>query len=140
MEGDHGLATAIPAGLSPREGRKFGLTVGAAFLVLAALLWWRGRPAAPWFGGLGATLALAGLLIPARLGPVQRAWMGLAHLLSRVTTPVFMSLVYFLVLTPIGLIMRAFGRNPMSAKSHGGSFWALRLGAQEQRSSMERQF
>ena len=134
------MATAIPAGLSPKEGRKFGLTVGAAFLVLAALLWWRGRPAAPWFGGLGAALALAGLVIPARLGPVQRAWMGLAHLLSKVTTPVFMGVVYFIVLAPIGMLMRAFGRNPMAARLNGGSFWALRSGATEERSGMERQF
>ena len=72
------MATAISAGLSAKEGRKFGLTVGAAFLVLGALLWWRGRALAPWLGSLGAVLALAGLVVPARLGPVQRAWMGLA--------------------------------------------------------------
>lgn len=134
------MATAIPARLSPKEGRKFGLTVGAAFLVLAALLWWRGRGLAPWFGGLGAVLALAGLLIPAQLGPVQRAWMGLAHLLSRVTTPIFMSVVYFLVLSPIGVLMRAAGRNPMVVKVRNGSFWALRKEEGVSRSGMERQF
>jgi hypothetical protein len=126
--------------LSPKEGRKFGLTVGAAFLVLAAVLWWRGRGLAPWLGGLGAALALAGLLIPAHLGPVQRAWMGLAHLLSKVTTPIFMSVVYFLVLAPIGVVMRAAGRNPMAVKVRGDSFWFLRDEAPESRSSMERQF
>lgn len=126
--------------MSPGEGRKFGITVGTAFLALAGILWWRGRGAAPWLGSLGALLALAGVLIPTRLGPVQRAWMGLAHLLSKVTTPVFMSIIYFLVLAPIGLVMRMAGRNPIAVAPIDGSFWARRSGASESGSGMERQF
>jgi hypothetical protein len=133
------LATPIPAGLSSREGRKFGLTVGGAFLVLGALLWWRGRWTAPVFAGLGSVLVLAGLLIPTRLGPVNRAWMKLAHMISRVTTPIFMGVVYFLVLAPIGFIMRTFGRNPMVAPEKGQSFWAVRTPADGSH-SMKRQF
>ena len=134
------MATAIPARLSPAEGRKFGLTVGGAFLVLAALLWWRGKGAAPVFTALGAALTLAAIAIPTQLGPIQRAWMGLAHLISKVTTPIFMGVVYFVVLAPIGLLMRAFGRNPMAAKVEGGGYWAPRLDAVHQRSDMRRQF
>lgn len=133
------MASAIPARLSPAEGRKFGLTVGAAFLLLAALLWWRGKPAAPVFGALGALLGLAAAAIPSRLGPIQRAWMGLAHLISRVTTPIFMGVVYFVVLTPIGLVRRAFGRNPMALRAASGSYWVSRHD-DAMRSGMERQF
>jgi hypothetical protein len=133
------LATAIPARLSAREGRKFGLTVGGAFLVLAAILFWRGRWTAPLFAGLGALLVIAGSVIPTRLGPANRAWMKLAHLISKVTTPIFMGVVYFLVLAPIGLLMRAFGRNPMSATRKNGSFWVVREPADGSH-SMKRQF
>ena len=133
------MASAIPARLSPAEGRKFGLTVGAAFLVLAALLWWRGKPAAPVFGALGALLGLAAAAIPSRLGPIQRAWMGLARLVSSVTTPIFMGVVYFVVLTPIGLVRRAFGSNPMDLRAEGGSYWVSRHDEVMQR-SMEHQF
>jgi len=124
--------------LSPSEGRKFGLTVGAAFLALCALLWWRGKPAAPVFAALGALLVLGAIVAPSRLGPIQRAWMGLAHMISRVTTPLFMGIVYFAVLTPVALIKRSFGRNPMKREAVNGSYWIARRGDETQ--SMERQF
>ena len=133
------MATGIPTRLTPAEGRKFGLTVGVAFLVLTALVWWRGHMGAVYlFGSLGVFLVFAGLVIPARLGPVNRAWMGLAHLISRITTPIFMAVVYFVVLTPIGVLMRLFGRNPMKHEQAGDGFWQPR--DHENRGGLKRQF
>lgn len=141
MEGARGLAATVPARLSSAEGRRFAFTVGGAFAVLAALEAWRGRPhQALAFGGLGAILALAGLLVPDRLGPVYRAWLGLGHLLSKVTTPVFLGLVYFVVLTPVGLLMRLFGRRPLERPAQASSWWVSRAPEARQRTDMERQF
>jgi hypothetical protein len=111
--------------LSAREGRKFALTVGTAFLALAAIAWWRGReiPVAL-LGAVGAILWVAGLLVPSWLGGLHRAWMGLAHAISRVTTPVFLGVVYFAVMMPIGIVMRAVGRNPIRHHPREGSYWA----------------
>ena len=135
------MATGIPARLTPQEGRKFGSTVGAAFLVLSGLLWWRGRHSAALVCiALGGVLVLAGLVVPARLGPIYRAWMGFAHLLSRVTTPIFMGIVYFLILTPTGGLMRLFGRNPIRRPPSEGSFWVRRPSGDGQRGKMEHQF
>ena len=135
------MATGIPARLTPREGRNFGWTVGAAFLALSGLLWWRGKhSAALVFLALGAVLILAGLVAPARLGPIQRAWMGFARLLSLVTTPIFMGIVYFLVLTPTGGIMRLFGRNPIRRPLTEGSFWVRRPAGEGRHGRMEHQF
>jgi hypothetical protein len=52
--------------------------------------------------------------------------MGLAHAISRVTTPIFLGLVYFLTIMPIGLIMRAVGRNPIHHRAVKDSYWASR--------------
>lgn len=134
------MAATVPAGLSAREGRKFGFTVGGAFLALGGLLWWRHRPAAPYLGGLGAALALAALVAPTYLGPVQKAWMALAHAISKVTTPIFMAIVYFVVLTPIGLVRRAFGSNALEHRAKGDSYWVTRSPEGQARASMERQF
>ena len=49
--------------------------------------------------------------------------MGLAHVISKVTTPIVMGVMYFLVLTPVGLLRRAFGRNPMVASQRARSYW-----------------
>ena len=117
----------VRARLTAREGRKFGLTVGIAFLVLTALMIWREHTVvARVTGSLGSLLILSGLLIPSRLGPVQAAWMGLAHAISKVTTPIFMGVVYFLVLAPVGVVMRLFGRNPMRHKPVEASLWKTR--------------
>jgi hypothetical protein len=138
MGGEGRLEERIPARLSPKEGRKFGFTVGIAFLVLTAISWWRGHEIAPYvLGGTGAVLVLAGALVPGRLGPIQRGWMGLARAISRVTTPIFMAIVFFVIITPIGLLMRLSGRNPIRHKPSGGSYWALRG---EVRGTMTNQF
>ena len=123
-----------------RELRSFAITVGIAFVLLAALLAWRERRTATVvFGMLGVTLALAGLLIPARLGGVHRAWMGIALAISSVTTPLFMGIVYFGLLTPIALVLRLLGRAPLRQSRDAKSYWRDRPpGAR--RSDLRRQF
>ena len=135
------MAKGIPARLTPAEGRKFAFTVGAAFLVLAGLTWWRDRETLMViFGSLSGALMLAGLVVPGKLGPVYRAWMRLALLISKVTTPIFMGATYFLVLAPSGLLMRALGKNPMVHGEQGGSFWVSRPEGPKRRSDLTRQF
>ena len=133
------MAEGIPARLTPAEGRKFGYTVGAAFAVLAAITWWRGHELfMQIFGTLAAMLVLAGALIPGRLGPVFKAWMGFAHAISRVTTPIFLAIVFFLVIGPIGIVMRLIGRNPLRhGRGGAGSFWVTRS---SNRGTMSNQF
>ncbi len=135
------MATGIPAGLSTAEGRRFGLTVGGAFLVLAALASWRGRPLGlAVFAILGALLVLGGLALPTRLGPVFRAWMGLAHQLSRVTTPILLGVIFFVIVAPIGFAMRLFGRRTLVRPAARSSFWVSRPTDARQRFDMEHQF
>ena len=135
------MAERIPARLTAREGRRFGLTVGGAFLVFAGISFWRGHETT-WvvLASLGAVLALAGLILPTRLGPVERAWMRLAHLISRVTTPIVMGVIYFVVLTPVGLIRRTAGGSPLSHPETEAGFWKVRPAGKRRTGSLERQF
>lgn len=130
--------TSKAAAYTSSQGRKFGVTVGLAFGVLATISWWRGHHYPVYvLATLSGLLLLGGLLIPSRLGPVERGWMELALLISKVTTPVFMGVVYFLVLLPVGLVMRAFGRNAVKHQPVNDSYWAPRSTA---RGSMLNQF
>lgn len=119
------MADRIPAGLSARRrGRKFGLTVGLAFLFLAAVMLWRSRQlAAAVCTALGVGLIMGAVLAPRALLPVERAWMALAHAISRVTTPLAMGVVYYAVLTPTGLIMRLAGHNPLHVPKDDTTSW-----------------
>jgi hypothetical protein len=135
------LEKRVPARLSPAEGRKFGLSVGFAFLLIGSVIWWRGHVTlASVFGLLGAPLVMAGLILPGRLGPIYRAWMGFALLLSRITTPIFMGITFFLVIGPVALIMRLMGKNPLVRTEVGGSFLVPRPEGPGSRSDLKRQF
>ena len=128
MEGDGRLAHSIPARLTAAEGRKFGVTVGTAFVVLAGILLWRDKMLASQITGvLGGLLLLAALVAPTRLGGIQRGWMAFGLALSKITSPIFMSIVYIGVVTPIGFIRRTLGRNPLvPVAAPDGSVWAER--------------
>ena len=108
--------------------------------MLALLAWWRGRLGVA--GGMGivaGSLALAALVMPTHLGPVERAWMGFASALSRVTTPIVMAVLYFGLLTPIALVHRLFVHNPIVQRPTTTGFWKARASGRR-RSSLERQF
>jgi hypothetical protein len=126
--------------LNAEVGRRFGLTVGVAFLALSGLAWWRTHPIlVVGLGVLGGSLVVGGLLIPAQLVPVERQWMRLARLISRVTTPVVMSVLYLLVLLPVGLLRRWFGGNPLVHPPKESSYWRRRPEGQRA-SQLTRQF
>lgn len=115
---------AVPTRLTAREGRRFAFTVGTAFAVLGAISAWRGHylpPRIMW--SVAGVLLLAGVLIPGRLSLLHYWWMELANAISKVTTPVFFGVAYFAILSPMGGLLRAFGRNPLRHREHSGGFW-----------------
>ena len=135
------MAEGIPARLTAAEGRKFGFTVGLAFIAFGSVALWRGKQrTAMVLLSLGGVLVLAALVVPTMLGPVERAWMGLAHLISKVTTPIFMGIVYFVVITPIGFLRRLSTGGMGAPKNPTASNWSTHTPAVAVRESMERQF
>jgi hypothetical protein len=134
------MAHDVSARLTPADGRRFGVTLGTAFLAVAAIGAWRGhRGLALAAGALAVALGLAALVAPAGLLPVRAGWMRFALVLSRVTTPVVMGALYFLVITPVGLLLRAAGRNPLTRSGSGSTLWVERAPS-ARRSDLRRQF
>jgi hypothetical protein len=93
--------------------RVFALTM-AGFLTLVGL-WPLARGGAPraWALGLAVVLLGLALLAPTTLGPLNRAWTRLGLLLQRVTNPVILGLLFYLAITPTGLVMRLLGKTPL---------------------------
>lgn len=109
-----------------RAEREFGLIVGGMFTLLSS--WWiyRGKfpHVYPVTLPLGALLVLLGLIFPRALVWPNRAWMALAEVLSFVSTRVILAFVYFLVLTPIGVIKRLSGWDPLHRRAAASdSYW-----------------
>ena len=100
--------------------------VGGVFVLLGA--WWlyRGKfaSAAHIVLPLGALLVLLGLIWPRALALPNKAWMLLAEALSFVTTRIILGLVFFLVVTPIGVVKRLSGWDPLSRRgARSSSYW-----------------
>jgi len=111
---------------SYRVEREFGLIVGGIFFLLGG--WWLYRGKLITISHvvlpLGTLLVLLGLLWPRVLVWPNRAWMLLAEGLSFVSTRIILGLVFFLVVTPIGVIKRLSGWDPLSRRSAPStSYW-----------------
>ena len=111
---------------SYRTERDFGLLVGGVFLAVGG--WWLYRGRFPAVASalfiLGATLALLGAVRPKALVVPNRLWMGMAEAMGFVTTRVILGIVFFLLVTPIGLIRRLSGGDPLGRRAtRTESYW-----------------
>jgi len=113
-----------------KDLRKFGLVMAGAFAALGAFLWWRGDFAfwpiiSLFFWGIGGVFLLVALLAPIVLSPLEWVWMKLAHVMGFVMTRVLLSLVYFVAVTPIGLVFRILRKDLLQRKfdANAESYW-----------------
>jgi hypothetical protein len=122
--------------------RSFGLLFALLAGIAAVLAAGHGRSSASAWGAVAALFLLAALFAPALLGPFNRLWRALGLLLSKITTPLIMSLLFFAVVTPVGMLMRAAGKDPLRLRFDRGasSYWLARGADGERQTSMKRQF
>jgi hypothetical protein len=99
--------------------RNFGLIVGGVFTLLS--VWWlyRGKfvSVASWTVTLGLALIVFGLIFPKALVYPNRAWMALAEVLAFISTRIILGLVFFLIVTPIGVAKRLLGWDPLNRRA-----------------------
>ena len=129
-------------GASSAELRRFGLTVGGMFLLLGLASWWRGHYWPPRvFWTVGLLLLVPGLVAPAVLGPVQRGWMRGAAALGEVNSRIILTLLFYLVIAPVGFVLRRF-RDPLDRSLRDGksSHWIKRERGAPDRARYEQQF
>jgi hypothetical protein len=109
-----------------REARRFALILAIALAVLAGLALWRHHTTrAAWFAGAGAAIGLMSVAVFPLWLVLFRQWMKLALVLSWVMTRVILSVFFFVVLTPVGLVMRALGKAPLDLRWKDGkaTYW-----------------
>ena len=98
--------------------RKFAFTSAAIVVVLFALVipfvLGFSYPLWPWITGV--VLAGWGAIAPATINPVYKVWMRFGLMMNRITTPIILGILFFLVFTPIAVVMRIFGRDALQIK------------------------
>ena len=79
---------------------------------------------------VAGAILLAGLIIPVLLKPIQKVWMTLAILMGWLMTRVILTVTFYVIFTPIGLISRIFGKdflNTKRKKEAEMSFWTIKV-------------
>lgn len=127
----------------PRAGaRKNALAVAAVLAGLAAWNVYRHRLLlAEGLGGLALALCLAALFSRPWTERFSRGWMALAGALGYVNSRILLSLVYYLAVTPLGVILRLAGHDPLRRRTPpAGSYWIPREVPRQSRGGFERPF
>ncbi len=121
--------------------RRFGLATGAIVVVLFGLFFpWlldRAWPLWPWI--ILAVLGGLAVVAPLALEPVYRGWMRFGLLASRITTPLILGIIFFLLISPIALFRRALGFNDMRRPFDEGVA-SYRIQSRSEPGSLERPF
>jgi hypothetical protein len=127
---------------SDRDLRKFGLVVGGVFVAVGLLFLWRHANRTPYFAWPGGVLMVLGAVWPRALKWVYIGWMSLAFVLGFVMAHVILTLLFLLVITPMGLLARLAGQDFLSLKLDRAakSYWLPRTPKSKKAADYERQF
>ena len=95
-----------------------------------------------WPFGISLIFLLTGIYFPRALKPLNKIWFRLGLLLGNIVAPLVMAILFFLIITPIGLIMRVVGKDLLKLKANKSinSYWIKRDSKEEANSSMKNQF
>jgi hypothetical protein len=122
--------------------RSFGLLFAAICGAIALFGIWQGKLSALWWAIAASVFCVAALFAAPLLGPLNRAWRWLSLQLFRIVNPILMGVVFFCVLTPLAMIMRRVGRDPLRLRfePQKPSYWLARTSVGERQTSMMDQF
>jgi hypothetical protein len=126
-----------------KDLRGFGLLLGVASVLAGGAPLLKGGDYSYWFLVVGAVLIFLGLVFPGVLRPVYKPWIALSLALGWVTTRAILSVVFFLIVSPIGVIARIFGKRPLQLgwkDASRKSWWILREDQNGRNRRYDRQF
>ena len=122
--------------------RKFGITIGVILLIIAGFLFWKEKESFQILLTFGVTLCILGIVIPFILKPIYWVWIIFATILGWIMTRVILSLLFYIIVTPIGLIPRFFGKQFLELRwdKSKESYWNFRTNEHRQNENYEKQF
>lgn len=122
--------------------RGFGLVFAGFFAIMAALSWWRGHAAWHYTLPIAAAFLVVALTFPKILAPLNKLWLKFGLLLYKVMNPLVLGLLFFLTITPIGLVMRMTGKDFLRLRmdKNAKSYWIDRAPPGPPPESMKNQF
>lgn len=125
-----------------KDLRTFGITMGIALGVLGLLFLWRGRSFYVYFFILSAAFLVLGVVAPIVLKPIQKVWMTFAVIMGWFMTRLILSILFYLVFTPMAFVARLFGKQFLDLKidRSSTSYWKMKEPRESIKQDHERQF
>lgn len=124
-----------------KDLKKFGITIGGALLIISAFLYFYEKPSAPYFMGGGFAFQIIAQIFPILFLPLQKIWMTFAVIMGFVMTRIILSLLFYVIITPINYISKLFGKDFLDLKieKQKKSYWNL-IEEEYNKTSTEKQF
>ena len=120
------------------SNRSFGILFSIVFAIIAFWPTINGNPLRLWSIPISVIFLVLGLLNSKLLNPINIVWVKFGELLGRIIAPIVMAIIYFIIVTPIGLFMRLIGKDLLNIKfSKSNTYWIKR---EKRVGSMKKQF
>jgi hypothetical protein len=127
---------------SDQAVKKTGLTVGVVLILISLLLWYLGKTSFVYFSVIGGLFVILAMIAIPILKPFHKLWMMLSLLMGFVMSRAILTLLFYLVLTPIGLLAKIVGKKfmPLTYDKNVLTYWEKRDSTVKQQIDYERQF
>jgi hypothetical protein len=124
------------------SNRTFGLVFFVVFTLITIWPVLFGNPLRWWTAPIALVFLVVSLAAPQILAPLNKAWTKLGLLMHRVVNPLIMGMLFYIAITPMGLLMRLFGKDLLRLKRdpQASSYWIERNPPGPSAESMRRQF
>ena len=120
------------------SNRSFGILFSIVFAIITFWPIFSGNPLRLWSLPISIIFLVLGLLNSKLLNPLNIVWVKFGELLGRIIAPIVMAIIYFIIVTPIGLFMRLIGKDLLNIKfSKTNTYWIKR---EKKIGSMKKQF
>jgi hypothetical protein len=125
-----------------RELKQFGITIGTVLVLLGIWFVWRGKEGSYYLLISAVVFFALGFTLPLLLKPVQKLWMSLAILMGWLVTRVIITILFYLVVTPIGILAKLCGKEFLDTKLDKSvdSYWIQRRHTSSDKQRYEKQF
>ena len=122
--------------------RDFGILIGFILLIIAGILFYKERESYELIILLGVAFIGLGLVMPIILKPFYLVWMIFATILGWIMTRLILGLLFYIIVSPIGLISRLFGKRFLELKnsSINSSYWNYKNSHRISHKDLEKQF
>ncbi len=124
------------------SNRGFGVVFAVVFTVIGLFPLLDGAPPRAWSLAVAGIVLTAALVKADLLAPLNRIWFRFGLLLHGIVSPIILAVIYYAVVTPTGLVLRAMGKDPLRLRRdpNAGSYWIHRDPPGPVPKSMENQF